>query len=136
MTIASSDRVPAEFQNLLLSLSALDLTDVGLGDATRATALQALRDTTRSAQLALLHLRAPEQHAMSALELWCCPAHPEPQVPSPHGEPAAVGHDGPLPRCPQPLLPLLWPDQGPLLLDRLSAEGFEHPALQIGRAHV
>ncbi|MEY4429059.1 MAG: hypothetical protein RLZZ182_1748, partial [Pseudomonadota bacterium] len=100
MTIASSDRVPAEFQNLLLSLSALDLTDVGLGDATRATALQALRNTTRSAQLALLHLRAPEQHAMSALELWCCPASPEwPDAPpGPERQPATVGHDSPLPR--------------------------------------
>jgi PAS domain S-box-containing protein len=114
MTSASSDRVPAEFQNLLLSLSTLDLTDVGLGDACRATALQALRDTTRSSQLALLHLRAPEQHALSALALWCCPG----------------GGDITLPRCPQPLLPLLWPDQGPLLLDRLSAEGFEQPALR------
>ncbi len=114
MTSASSDRVPAEFQNLLLSLSALDLTDVGLGDACRTTALKALRDTTRSTQLALLHLRAPEQHAVSALTLWCCPG----------------GGDIPLPRRPQPLLPLLWPDQGPLLLDRLRAEGFEHPALR------
>jgi len=114
MTGASSDRVPAEFQNLLLSLSALDLTDVGLGDACRTSALKALRDTTRSSQLALLHLLAPEEHALSPLAVWCC----------------ASGASAPLPRCPQPLLPLLWPQQGPLLLDRLSAEGFDHPALR------
>ena len=114
MTSASSDRVPAEFQNLLLSLSALDLTDVGLADACRASALKALRDTTRSTQLALLHLLAPEEHALSPLAVWCC----------------ASGAVAPLPRCPQPLLPLLWPEQGPLLLDRLSAEGIEHPALR------
>ena len=109
----STDHPSADFNALLLSLSALDLSDLGQGPEVLAQALHQLAQHTQSPDVLLLSLHEPEQSSLSALE----------GLSLTRAAAAASPRAFMLARCPLPLLPLLLPGQPPLMLDSLDELG-------------